>query len=106
MDLCGPMRVSSLGGKKYVLVIVNDFSRFTWVKFLKSKDEASGQIMSFIKSTQVSLQLVVQCVRTDNGMEFKNHNLSSFYDPYGISQTFSAAELQNKMGYSKGTIVL
>ncbi|GJS29170.1 retrovirus-related pol polyprotein from transposon TNT 1-94 [Tanacetum coccineum] len=39
MDLCGPMRVESINGKKYILVIVDDYSRFTWVKFLRSKDE-------------------------------------------------------------------
>ncbi|GKB95243.1 retrovirus-related pol polyprotein from transposon TNT 1-94 [Tanacetum coccineum] len=40
MDLCGPMRFASVNGKKYILVIVDDYSRFTWVKFLASKDEA------------------------------------------------------------------
>nr|GFB92013.1 integrase, catalytic region, zinc finger, CCHC-type, peptidase aspartic, catalytic [Tanacetum cinerariifolium] len=40
MDLCGPMRVESVNGKKYILEIVDDYSRFTWVKFLRSKDEA------------------------------------------------------------------
>ena len=64
---------ASLGGKKYVLVIVDDFSRYTWVNFLKTKDETSSEIISFIKSIQVRLQLSVQSVRTDNGTEFKNH---------------------------------
>ncbi|GKD48128.1 retrovirus-related pol polyprotein from transposon TNT 1-94 [Tanacetum coccineum] len=40
MDMCGPMRVESINRKKYILVIVDDYSRFTWVKFLRSKDEA------------------------------------------------------------------
>ncbi|GJR01379.1 retrovirus-related pol polyprotein from transposon TNT 1-94, partial [Tanacetum coccineum] len=39
MDLCGPMRIQSINGQKYILVIVDDYSRFTWVKFLRSKDE-------------------------------------------------------------------
>ncbi|GJS26479.1 retrovirus-related pol polyprotein from transposon TNT 1-94 [Tanacetum coccineum] len=39
MDLCGPMRIQSINGRKYILGIVNDYSRFTWVKFLRSKDE-------------------------------------------------------------------
>ena len=50
MDLCGPMRVQILSGKKYVIVIVDDFSRYTWVKFLRSKYETSEQIISFIKT--------------------------------------------------------
>ena len=77
--------------KKYVLVIVDDFTRYTWVKFLKTKDETPSEIISFIKTIQVRLQLSVQSVRTDNGMEFKNHTLSSFYYSWGITQTFSAA---------------
>ncbi|GKF88914.1 retrovirus-related pol polyprotein from transposon TNT 1-94, partial [Tanacetum coccineum] len=39
MDLCGPMRVASINGKKYILVIVDDYSRYTWTLFLRSKDE-------------------------------------------------------------------
>nr|GEX24996.1 hypothetical protein [Tanacetum cinerariifolium] len=67
MDLCGPMRIESINGKRYVLVVVDDFSRYTWVFFLHSKDEASEVIISFIKKTQVNPQLQVQRVRTDNG---------------------------------------
>ncbi|GJZ75101.1 retrovirus-related pol polyprotein from transposon TNT 1-94 [Tanacetum coccineum] len=66
MDLCGPMRVESINGKRYVLVVVDDYSRYTWVFFLHSKDEASKVIIAFIKKTQVNLQLQVQRVRTDN----------------------------------------
>ncbi|GJV89607.1 retrovirus-related pol polyprotein from transposon TNT 1-94 [Tanacetum coccineum] len=50
MDLCGPMRVASVNGKKYILVIVDDYSRFTWVKFLRSKDEAPDFIINFSKN--------------------------------------------------------
>nr|GFA06414.1 hypothetical protein [Tanacetum cinerariifolium] len=57
MDLCGPMRVESVNEKRYVLVVVDDYSRYTWVFFLHSKDEASDVIISFIKKTQVNLQL-------------------------------------------------
>ena len=91
MDLCGPMRVQSIAGKKYVLVIVDDYSRYTWVFFLRSKDEASEAIITFIKNIQVRLQLDVQTVRTDNGTEFKKKVMHSFYTNLGITQTFSAA---------------
>nr|GFB89901.1 retrovirus-related Pol polyprotein from transposon TNT 1-94 [Tanacetum cinerariifolium] len=80
MDLCGPMRVQSINGKRYVLVVVDDYSRYTWVFFLHSKDEASDVIISFIKKIQVNLQLQVQRVRTDNGTEFKNKTLAKFFD--------------------------
>ncbi|GKB51082.1 retrovirus-related pol polyprotein from transposon TNT 1-94, partial [Tanacetum coccineum] len=49
MDLCGPMRVKSINGKKYILVIVDNYYRFTWVKFLRSKDEAPDAIIKCIK---------------------------------------------------------
>nr|GEY75136.1 retrotransposon protein, putative, unclassified [Tanacetum cinerariifolium] len=80
MDLCGPMRVKSINGKRYVLVVVDDYSRYTWVFFLHSNDEASDMIISFFKKTQVNLQLQVQRVRTDNGTEFKNKTLAKFFD--------------------------
>nr|GEW87287.1 putative ribonuclease H-like domain-containing protein [Tanacetum cinerariifolium] len=80
MDLCGPMCVESINRKRYVLVVVDDYSRYTWVFFLHSKDEASEVIISFIKKTQANLQLQVQRVRTDNGTEFKNKTLAKFFD--------------------------
>nr|GEZ73819.1 hypothetical protein [Tanacetum cinerariifolium] len=55
MDLCGPMRVESINGKKYILVIVDDYSRFTWVKCLRSKDEALDFIIKFLKMIQVGI---------------------------------------------------
>ncbi|GJW68602.1 retrovirus-related pol polyprotein from transposon TNT 1-94 [Tanacetum coccineum] len=67
MDLCGPMRVESINGKRYVLVVVDDYSRYTWVFFLHSKDEASEVIISFIKKTQVNLQLQFKLCSNDNG---------------------------------------
>ncbi|GJX26317.1 retrovirus-related pol polyprotein from transposon TNT 1-94 [Tanacetum coccineum] len=55
MDLCGPMRVQTINGKKYILVIVDDYSRFTWVKFLRSKDETPEVVIKFLKQIQVGL---------------------------------------------------
>nr|GFA04441.1 hypothetical protein [Tanacetum cinerariifolium] len=55
MDLCGPMRVESVNGKKYILVIVDDYSRFTWVKFLRSNDETLDFIIKFLKMIQVGI---------------------------------------------------
>ncbi|GJX43491.1 retrovirus-related pol polyprotein from transposon TNT 1-94 [Tanacetum coccineum] len=99
MDLCGPMRVESINGKRYVLVVVDDYSRYTWVFFLHSKDEASEVIISFIKKTQVNLQLQVQRIRTDNGTEFKNKTLAKFFDEVRITQQFSAARTPQQNGF-------
>nr|GFC13919.1 integrase, catalytic region, zinc finger, CCHC-type, peptidase aspartic, catalytic [Tanacetum cinerariifolium] len=63
--------------------------------------EASEVIISFIKKTQVNLQLQVQCVRTDNGTEFKNKTLAKFFDEVGITQQFSAARTPQQNGIMK-----
>ncbi|GJX51688.1 retrovirus-related pol polyprotein from transposon TNT 1-94 [Tanacetum coccineum] len=63
MDLCGPMRVASVNGKKYILVIVDDYSRFTWVKRLRSKNEALYFIIKFLKMIQQN-GVVERCNRT------------------------------------------
>ncbi|GJX94844.1 retrovirus-related pol polyprotein from transposon TNT 1-94 [Tanacetum coccineum] len=67
MDLCGPMRVESINGNKYVLVIVDDYSRYTWTHFLRSKDETPEVLIDFLKMIQRGLQAQVITVRTDKG---------------------------------------
>nr|GEW59015.1 retrotransposon protein, putative, Ty1-copia subclass [Tanacetum cinerariifolium] len=80
MDLCGPMRVESVNGKKYILVIVNDYSRFTCVKCLRLKDEAPDFIIKFLKMIQVRLKVPVLRIQTDNGTEFVNQTLREYYE--------------------------
>ncbi|GKC22852.1 retrovirus-related pol polyprotein from transposon TNT 1-94 [Tanacetum coccineum] len=99
MDLCGPMRVQSIKGKKYILVIVDDYSRFTWVKFLRSKDETLEFVINFLKQIQVGLNKTVRFIRTDNGTEFVNQVMSEYYEGVGI--TFIKVyfqELSNQTG--------
>nr|GEY71021.1 retrovirus-related Pol polyprotein from transposon TNT 1-94 [Tanacetum cinerariifolium] len=85
MDLCGPMRIASINGKRYVLVIVDDYSRYTWIHFLKSKDEAPEVIITFLKRITVLLRSPVIIIRTDNGTKFKNQVLKEYFDTIGIS---------------------
>ncbi|GKA90532.1 retrovirus-related pol polyprotein from transposon TNT 1-94 [Tanacetum coccineum] len=98
MDLCGPMRVASVNGKKYILVIVDDYSRFTWVKFLASKDEAPDFIIKFLKMIQVRLNATVRNIRTDNGTEFVNQTLRDYYEQVGISHETSVARTPQQNG--------
>ncbi|GKD10347.1 gag-pol polyprotein [Tanacetum coccineum] len=78
------MRVQTINGKKYILVIVDDYSRFTWVKFLRSKDETPDFVIKFLKQIQVGLNKTVRYIRTDNGTEFVNHTLTQYYESVGI----------------------
>nr|GEZ07699.1 retrovirus-related Pol polyprotein from transposon TNT 1-94 [Tanacetum cinerariifolium] len=80
MDLCGPIRVKSVNEKKYILIIVDDYSRFTWVKCLRSKDKAPYFIIEFLKMIQVRLKVPVRRIRTDNGTEFVNQTLREYYE--------------------------
>ncbi|GJZ00950.1 integrase, catalytic region, zinc finger, CCHC-type containing protein [Tanacetum coccineum] len=84
MDLCDPMRVASINGKKYILVIVDDYSRYTWVYFLYSKDETPKIIKKFIAQAKLNYKAKVCKIRTDNGTEFKNTTLKAHYEKLGI----------------------
>nr|GEU65774.1 hypothetical protein [Tanacetum cinerariifolium] len=98
MDLCGPMRVESVNGKKYILVIVDDYSRFTWVKFLRSKDETPDFIIKFLKMIQVRLKVLVRRIRTDNRTEFVNQTLRGYYEEVDISHETSVARSPKQNG--------
>ncbi|GKB10461.1 retrovirus-related pol polyprotein from transposon TNT 1-94 [Tanacetum coccineum] len=98
MDLCGPMQVESINKKRYILVIIDDYSRFTWVKFLRTKDEAPEIIIKFLKQAQVSLNATVRYLRTDNGTEFLNQNLRNYTEDVGITHHTSTARTPQQNG--------
>nr|GFA61482.1 hypothetical protein [Tanacetum cinerariifolium] len=84
MELCGPMRVASINGKRYVLVIIDDYSRYTWTHFLRSKDETPEVLIDFLRLVQRGLQAQVRVVRTDKGFEFLNQTLHAYFAAEGI----------------------
>nr|GEW67190.1 retrovirus-related Pol polyprotein from transposon TNT 1-94 [Tanacetum cinerariifolium] len=91
MDLCSPMRVESINGKKYVLVIVDDYSRYTWTYFLRSKDETPEVLIDFLRLVQRGLHAQVRTVRTDKGTEFLNKTLHAYFATEGINHQTSVA---------------
>nr|GFA51995.1 integrase, catalytic region, zinc finger, CCHC-type, peptidase aspartic, catalytic [Tanacetum cinerariifolium] len=84
MDLCRPMRVTSINGTKYILVIVDDYSRYTWVYFLRTKDDAPDMIIDFVNQVQRNLKAKILIIQYDNGTKFKNEKLRAFYAKLGI----------------------
>ncbi|GJX18148.1 retrovirus-related pol polyprotein from transposon TNT 1-94 [Tanacetum coccineum] len=98
MDLCGPMTVASINGKNYILVIVDDYSRFTWVYFLRSEDETPVIIKKFITQVQLNFDAKIHKIRTNNGIEFKNATLKTHYEKLGIMQQFSIARRPQQNG--------
>ncbi|GKB65112.1 retrovirus-related pol polyprotein from transposon TNT 1-94 [Tanacetum coccineum] len=89
MDLCGPMRIESINGKKYILVIVDDYSRCTWTHFLRTKDETPEVLKDFLKMIQRNLQAQVITVCTDRGTKFLNKTLHAYFKEEGIEHQTS-----------------
>jgi transposase InsO family protein len=90
MDLFGPVAYLSIGGSKYGLVIVDDFSRFTWVFFLQDKSETQGTLKRFLRRAQNEFELEVKKIRSDNGSEFKNLQVEEYLEEEGIKHEFFA----------------
>nr|GFA13247.1 integrase, catalytic region, zinc finger, CCHC-type, peptidase aspartic, catalytic [Tanacetum cinerariifolium] len=92
------LNFESVNGKKYILIIVDDYSRFTWVKFLRTKDEAPDFIIKFLKMIQVRLKVPVRRIQTDNETEFVNQTLREYYEKVGISHETSVARSSQQNG--------
>nr|GEY17834.1 putative ribonuclease H-like domain-containing protein [Tanacetum cinerariifolium] len=101
MDLFGPTSVSSLNHKWYCLVVTDDFSRFTWTFFLRTKDETSSILRNFISEIENLKDLKVKIIRRDNGGEFKNKEMNEFYTKKGIRREFSNDRTPQQNGVAK-----
>ncbi|GJY70222.1 retrovirus-related pol polyprotein from transposon TNT 1-94 [Tanacetum coccineum] len=102
MDLCDPMRVESINGKKYVLIIFDDYSRYTWTHFLRSKDETPGVLIDFLTLVRRGLHAQVTTVRTDKGMEFLNKTLHAYFAKEGIRHETSTARTPEQNSVVEG----
>ncbi|GJT86575.1 putative ribonuclease H-like domain-containing protein [Tanacetum coccineum] len=101
MDLFGPTSVRSLNHKTYCLVITDDFSRFSWVFFLRTKDETSAILKDFIRQIENQLNQKVKTIRCDNGTEFKNRDVIEFYGLKGIKREYSNARTPQQNGVAE-----
>ncbi|KAH0751737.1 hypothetical protein KY285_004885 [Solanum tuberosum] len=98
MYLCGPVKIQSRSRKKYILVIVDGYSRFTWTMFLKSKVETPEVLMTFFKMIQIKLNCMIAGIRSDHGTKFENSKLDSFCAENGIHHNFSAPRTPQQNG--------
>jgi transposase InsO family protein len=89
MDLFVPIAYFSIGGSKYGLVIVDDFSRFTWMFFLQDKSETQSTLKRFLRRAQTEFELKVKKIRSDNGSEFKNFQVEDYLEEKGIKHELS-----------------
>jgi transposase InsO family protein len=93
MDTVGPSRVRSKGGKWYVLVIVDDYSRYSWVFFLESKDLVFEHFRLLALRLNNEHPNCLKAIRSDNRTEFRNASFDEFYLEHGIDQHFSAPRI-------------
>ncbi|KAK1609227.1 hypothetical protein QYE76_032900 [Lolium multiflorum] len=101
VDLFGPVTHASLGAKKHCLVIVDDYSRYTWVYFLKTKDETQQIFIDFATEVQRQHNLLIMAIRSDNGSEFKNYTLNDFLSDEGIRHQYSASYTPQQNGVAE-----
>lgn len=121
MDLVGPVQTESIGGKKYFLVVVDDFSRFTWVAFLHDKSETFKNFLLLFNRMRIEVQsynkseddnhsykFSIGRLRTDHGTEFENASFADFCSERGILHEFSApiTPQQNGVVERKNRVVL
>ncbi|GJX66835.1 retrovirus-related pol polyprotein from transposon TNT 1-94 [Tanacetum coccineum] len=99
MDLFGPSAVQSYRGNFYTLVIVDDYSRYTWTRFLKPKNEAFDHFEILSKKIQVQKCCPIISIRTDHGREFDNEvQFGAFCDANGITHNFLAPRTPQSNG--------
>ncbi|GJS99954.1 putative ribonuclease H-like domain-containing protein [Tanacetum coccineum] len=108
MDLFRPTSVRSINHKTYFLVITDDFSRFSWVFFLRTKDETSAILKDFIRQVENQLNKKVKTIRCDNATKFKNRDMIEFCGSKGIKREYSNARTlqQNRVAKRKNRTLI
>src|SRR4051812_22919874 len=101
VGLFGPPSHDSIGNKKYCLVIVDDYSRYCWVFFLKLKSETQQTFVDFAKEQQRQHEVTIKIIRSDNGSEFKNYTLNDWLSDEGVKHQYSAAYTPQQNGVAE-----
>jgi transposase InsO family protein len=85
-DVCGPMSVASITGSMYYVSFIDDFSRKTWIYFLKTKDEDFSRFQEFKSLVENQTGKKIKVLRSDNGGEYTSKEFESFYKEAGIKR--------------------
>ncbi|GKD96531.1 putative ribonuclease H-like domain-containing protein, partial [Tanacetum coccineum] len=102
MNLSEPTSVRSLNHKTYCLVVTDDFSRFSWVFFLATKNETSGILKTFITGIENQINHKVKIIRCDNGTDFKNNDMNQLCGMKGIKREFIKFDGKANEGFLVG----
>ncbi|WRX10304.1 Integrase [Theobroma cacao] len=98
IDLFGPISTTSLGGKSYGFLIVDDYSRYTWVYFLAHKNDALSASISHCRKVENEKGLAIVSIRSDHGGEFENFEFEEFFNEKGLDHNFSAPRTPQQNG--------
>jgi transposase InsO family protein len=101
MDLFGPIAYISIDGNKYGLIIIDDYSRFTWVFFLWDKGETQEVLKKFLRRAQNKFDAKFKKIRSDNDTEFKNTQVEGYLNKEGIKHEFSAPHTPQQNGVAE-----
>ncbi|KAA0046514.1 Peptidase aspartic, catalytic [Cucumis melo var. makuwa] len=99
MDLIGPMQTESLRVKKYIIVVVHDFSHFTWIRFLRGKSDTVKVCINLCLSLQREQGKNIVQIMSDHGKEFEDEELDSFYEAKGIHHEYSTPLTPQQNGF-------
>ena len=97
-DICGPILLATLGGSKYFLLLVDDYSRLMWVAMIKKKSKAFQAFVKFKNLAEAEKEMKIRCLRTDQRGEFTSSIFSKFCSENGIKRQFSAPYSPQKNG--------
>lgn len=100
-DICGPMQTESLGKKRYVLTLIDDFSKFTTIHFLREKSETAEKIKEFVAFVKNKFNKKPKVIRSDRGGEFIGKELKSYLRSQGIKQQFTAPYTPQQNGIAE-----
>jgi transposase InsO family protein len=98
MDLFGPTTYTSIGGNKYGFVIVDDFTRYTWLVFLVDKSDVFATFKTFIKRIHNEFETTIRKVRSDNSSEFKNTRMDELCNNFEIKHQLLAKYIPQSNG--------
>ena len=100
-DLCGPMRIQSFGKSRYFITFIDDFSRWTEVRFLKNKNEALNAFKNYKNMVENMTGRKIKFLQSDNGREYDNHEFNTFLDKCGIQRRFTCARTPQQNGVAE-----
>ncbi|KAL4279785.1 hypothetical protein GQ457_03G014780 [Hibiscus cannabinus] len=100
-DLMGPTKTPSFSGYRYAMVLVDDFSRYTWIKFLKQKSEALTKFVEFRNVVEKEFGMKIKCIRNDNGGEYMSDDFFQYCSDNGIARQMTCPDTPQQNGVSE-----